>query len=271
MKHYFPIPFVSILALSSLFSLFKFFTGGFSLAWLGASIAVIPMFGFFMYLSAGGTARTGQHLPLQLCSAIIGVGLTLLDFQLLAFCVATLAGLLGTCIYSYWYSPLDRSKSRIHVGEVIPAFEVHNIDGQPVNSRTENGRKKIWMFVRGNWCPLCVAQVKEMADAYQAIEALGADVFLISSQSENESKKLASRFNANIQFLVDVDNQVAETLGIDHVDGVPAGLRSGYDANTAMPTVVITDTDNKVVFASQTDNYRVRPEPDVFIGILKTV
>ena len=38
---------------------------------------------------------------------------------------------------------------------------------------------------------------------------------------------------------------------------------------TVMPTVVVTDANGTIVFSDQTDNYRVRPEPDVFLAILR--
>jgi hypothetical protein len=36
-----------------------------------------------------------------------------------------------------------------------------------------------------------------------------------------------------------------------------------------MPTVVVTNASGTIVFSDQTDNYRVRPEPDVFLAILR--
>jgi len=36
-----------------------------------------------------------------------------------------------------------------------------------------------------------------------------------------------------------------------------------------MPTVIITDEDGKFLFSDETDNYRVRPEPELFLEILR--
>jgi hypothetical protein len=35
-----------------------------------------------------------------------------------------------------------------------------------------------------------------------------------------------------------------------------------------MPTVVVTDAGGRILFADQTDNYRVRPEPSTFLAVL---
>ena len=43
----------------------------------------------------------------------------------------------------------------------------------------------------------------------------------------------------------------------------------GYDSDTVMPTVIITGKDGKIVWTHETDNYRVRPEPDTFLEVLR--
>jgi hypothetical protein len=58
-------------------------------------------------------------------------------------------------------------------------------------------------------------------------------------------------------------------LGIDSRDGLPMGMQMmGYDSETVLPTVIITDRDGRVVWVHETDNYRVRPEPDLFLQVL---
>lgn len=43
----------------------------------------------------------------------------------------------------------------------------------------------------------------------------------------------------------------------------------GYKNETTLPTVIITDSNGRVVWAHETDNYRVRPEPSVYNEVLK--
>ncbi len=42
----------------------------------------------------------------------------------------------------------------------------------------------------------------------------------------------------------------------------------GYDSDTVLPTVIITDEKGKIIFVDLTDNYRVRPEPETFLQII---
>ncbi len=47
------------------------------------------------------------------------------------------------------------------------------------------------------------------------------------------------------------------------------GLQTlGYNKDTVIPTVIITDKDGKLIYVDLTDNYRVRPEPEIFIKII---
>ena len=79
----------------------------------------------------------------------------------------------------------------------------------------------------------------------------------------------AFSFLTGNRFLVDHDNKVAESLNIAVRNGVPAGVPGGYAADTVMPTLIVTNGRGTIVFSDQTDNYRVRPEPDAFLAILR--
>ena len=62
-----------------------------------------------------------------------------------------------------------------------------------------------------------------------------------------------------------VERMVSQ-LGIDHSYGTPMGMQMlGYDSETILPTVVIADGEGKIILADQTDNYRIRPEPETFL------
>lgn len=267
LKHYFVMPYVALIAISFFYSLYSLINEP-RLAWLGAILAVGPAMGLFAWIGLAKTARVKAHSTLFLASALVGTMLAFVDFQPAALGIAFALGIVATALYYYWYTPFDRSQSQIELGKPLPKFEVMDIEGNQVTQANTQGRNGVWMFIRGNWCPLCVAQVSEVSEAYNELDKLNTDVFLISSQSQAHSQKLAAKFDAPIRFLVDKGNAMAKAFGIEHISGVPFGML-GYDADTAMPTVVITDQEGKVIFVDQTDDYRIRPEPETFIEVLK--
>jgi peroxiredoxin len=125
----------------------------------------------------------------------------------------------------------------------------------------------VLLFYRGNWCPLCMAQVGEIATRWREVEATGAQVFLISPQDESHTRSLASRHEVGFRYLRDEGLVAARRLGLLDANGTPAGM-IGYASDTVLPTLVVTDGEGRIVFADQTDNYRVRPTPDTVLAAL---
>ncbi len=92
---------------------------------------------------------------------------------------------------------------------------------------------------------------------------------MISSQSEENTQSLAKKFDVPITFLIDKDNKLAQRLDIASSNVVPLGLPGEHVTDAAMPTLIVVNANGTIIFSDQTDNYRVRPEPDVFLAILR--
>ena len=220
-------------------------------------------------------ARTDENLKIYTCAFVIIFIFSILEF----ITKSNLYNLLLTSLltgawftYVFWYSKLEqREKSTIlELNKQIPNFPLENTSGKKLEIYNYIGNPMIILFYRGNWCPLCMAQIKEIASKYQELESMGVKTILVSNQPHQNSQSLSDKFKVNFDFLVDKNNEAAQELGIDHKYGIPGGFQVfGYDSDTAMPTLIITDETGKVIFLDQTDNYRVRPEPDTFIRILK--
>lgn len=178
-------------------------------------------------------------------------------------------GLGGGLLYQFWYSRFGREQSQALVaGQRLPPLQLADGEGKPVRT-DELAGPLLLIFYRGNWCPLCMAQIREVAGQYRELHARGVTTLLVSPQPHENTASLAERFEVPFLFLVDEGNRVARQLGIVAENGLPAGLEAlGYDSDTVMPTVVMTNAAGVIIFSDQTDNYRVRPEPEVFIRIL---
>jgi len=245
------------------------------IAWAAVGLTVMPFLGFVGWaMLARRIARTSAHFPVLHGLGVVGV--LLAGWRSFGGHVSALApllavvGLVGFAVYALWYSHLSRSPSpALTVGKPLPKFELTSSDGSRVSSSTIASQPTILLFYRGNWCPLCMAQIKEIAGLYRRLESLGVRVWLISPQPAGHSKSLAKKFDAPMDFLVDEGNRAARALGIAQDHGVPLGMGVlGYDSETVLPTVVITDAHGKIIWKNETDNYRVRPEPETFLAAL---
>jgi peroxiredoxin len=268
-KRYFPIPYlvIAMIALGHIITHLVRAPGA-GLAWVGALVAIAPLVAFMSSLMLFQRARTARNQYPLLALALVGTVISFVGFESPASWYAFFLGLMATFIYVFWYSIFDRSaQTVIAVGATLPELELFDGVGKPITPTA--GKHGLYMFIRGNWCPLCMAQVKEIAAQYGELEARGVEVFLISRQPAANTQALAKRFNAPIRFCVDEEGKLARQLGIEHIGGLPFLMGPlGYDSDSALPTVVITDPSRRIIFADLTDNYRVRPEPSTFLAAL---
>jgi peroxiredoxin len=276
LKSYFVIPAATISALLVLVSLGFIVAGGHDrYAWWGVLVANMVLPAYFAWILRGRTARTSEYLPFLLL--VSGVGLIISVWEVFVEGAArwpvlfpATAGPALLAIYVFWYSRFNRRPSEcLEVGKKLPTFELATSDGAIFRSAELDGSPAVLVFYRGNWCPFCRAQVRELASRYDEFEKLGAALVFISPQSAERSKALAAQFGPGMRFLVDESNRIADRFGIASRHGVPVGLPGGYAADTVMPTVVALNSSGTIVYSDQADNYRIRPEPDVYISILR--
>ena len=248
-------------------------------AWLLglAIIAALPFPLFLGNLFLYRTARTSENLnflyvipAIALLLSTAGILMTGLEVpQYLLSVMAIVSAIAGNSLYIFWYSRFGREdNSLLKVGQKLPEFSLKNADGKTVSSKEIGNQASLIMFYRGNWCPLCMAQIKEVAGQYRELEKRGIKIYMVSPQSEGHTDALAKRFDVNMSFLIDEDSKVANQLQILAKNGLPMGLQAlGYDSDTVMPTVVMTNDQGDIIFADLTDNYRVRPEPEDFLKV----
>lgn len=262
------------LAAGAMLGTYALATSTFSVGWAGVTVSSAAQLAFFMRLFLWPTARTTKRLPLMLAASAIS-GLAAMATWMAAdrLVLATLAAGLGVVmplLYVHWYSSFgSRDGSQLRRNGNLPAIELTNLKGQRVPYSQLVEARALWMFYRGNWCPLCMAQIREVASQYQELARRGVNIYLISPQPPEHTEDLARKFEVPMQFFVDVNNQAARRLGILAENGLPTGLQAlGYDSDVPMPTVFITEVGGRIIYADLTENYRIRPEPQEFLAEL---
>ena len=241
----------------------------FNISDIGLLISSIAIVLFFVLLFVKPVARTSRTLGFYSSIIVIGLLANLFNFEKNALLIS-LGLSVGWLLYLNWYSSFtSRNTSVIAIGEKLPDFTLENSNKEAVDASSFTGDYQIFLFYRGNWCPLCMAQIKEIANQYKALAARNVDMILVSSQPHKYTENIANKHKVPFHFLVDTNNNAAKSLGILHENGLPAGFQVfGYDSDVVLPTVIITDKENNIIFADLTDNYRVRPEPETFIKII---
>jgi peroxiredoxin len=256
-------------------SLFQVASDGIGSPWLGTAIACAGPALFFATVFALPIARTSPNLNVVLGAGVVGsaVAATLAGaLAAVPVVVALAVGVAGTLGYVHWYSCYGApGNDALAVGKTLPDFPLVE-EGREVSRAELTRQPALWIFYRGNWCPLCVAQIGEICAQYRSLAEQGVEVFLVSPQPEENLASLRARCDAPMRYMTARGNRAAEKLGILVRDGIPAGLQAlGYDSDTTRPTVFITDREGKIAYVDMTDNYRVRPEPAQYLPILERV
>lgn len=271
------VPLLLATATAAGYSATEVWQTGWSAAWTGALLACAALPAFLLsFVLSGGTARTAPRLPFVQIVAIFGLLLAMYgairerDFIALSGLLPFLVALLGVIIlewYVFVFSRYGRKKSSsIVVGLALPELVLETLEGAQVKSREFEGSNTLMVFFRGNWCPLCMAQLRELRSRADRLAASCVQVKLISNQSVERSRELARKLELpdHFQILHDRGLRAAKALSIEDIGGAPGGMR-GYPADTVMATVIALDVGGLVMFGDETDNYRVRPHPDQFI------
>lgn len=179
----------------------------------------------------------------------------------------------GWVLYLVWFSYFQGRNAQenpiLKIDQQLPILDLENSLGESVSSKRFAGTPSIFIFYRGNWCPFCMAQIKEMVSKHKELSDRNINTIFISSQPHEFSKKLTQKHSLDFQFLVDVDGKVAKQLDIFEKNGLPLGFQMfGFEADTTLPTIIITDSKEKIIYTNQTDNYRVRPEPSELLKVI---
>jgi len=269
--------FISLLVFTAVliagYSIWKFGTGG-SWGWLGVTLTAVPIVLYFLNIYRYDTPRTSENLTPLTIVIDIGVLLTLYSryrgVSEPGVVPLALLMLIGWTAYVHWYSKLKRPDApKLAVGKRLPSVTLYDVDGRPVSTADFAGQKALYLFYRGNWCPFCMAQIREIARQYRQLAERGVQVVLVSPQPQEKTAALARKFDVPMRFLVDEDNEAARKLGIAHEHGIPAGYELlGYDSETVLPTVLLVDENGRILYTDLTENYRIRPEPAQFLRIL---
>lgn len=253
-------------------SLMRVADAGLASPWLGTALACLGPVGFFARAYAAPIARTSANMPLMLITGAAGTVLAVvLGAGLLSppVMVAAAVGVLGSALYLFWYSrfaPPERVV--LTTGAMLPDFELKE-GAATVRSRDVTAQSALWMFYRGNWCPLCMAQIREVAAQYRELASRGVQVLVVSPQPESHTASLARKFDVPMRFMTDTGNAAARALGILEENGLPAGMQVlGYGSDVPRPTVFITAPGGRLIYCDLSENYRVRPEPAEFLAVL---
>jgi peroxiredoxin len=173
----------------------------------------------------------------------------------------------------------------LQVGAKAPEFELPDQNGKLVRSPELLQRSRLVIcFIRGRWCPFCVAQLEAMNATVPQLMELQSSLVAISPQTVHQCYLTADQHQLKFPLLSDAENKVARQFGL--VYRVPEYQQEIYQR--AFVNLPFVNGDNSwelpipavyvlgrqpsgqasVLYASPTADYAVRPEPTEIVNCL---
>ncbi|MGB5511628.1 MAG: redoxin domain-containing protein [Woeseiaceae bacterium] len=164
---------------------------------------------------------------------------------------------------------LRRMPAILKPGSSWPDFHACDEQGAPVRSAMLRGAPAVILFVRGNWCPFCSTQVKDLTSYYKDILDLGARLILITPKPLETTRRVAGFFDVKFEFWLDEDLEVAKRLGLLHVAGVPKSYGKEYGRDTVWPTALVVDAAGIIRYTALSKHISDRPDPELLLRELR--
>ena len=175
------------------------------------------------------------------------------------------------------------TKKALSVGAKLPHFSLSDHNGKEVSSAALLAKGPLILcFVRGRWCPFCVAQLEAMNRILSQIASAGASLVAISPQTIQQSFFMADQHKLRFPLLSDYGNQMAKQFGIAY--RVPEDQQNIYRRSFVnlpfingdeswelpMPSTFIIDRGGSILFASVNPDYTERPDPEQLLDELES-
>ena len=159
----------------------------------------------------------------------------------------------------------------ISVASIAPTFKATDQNGKTVNSKTLLKKGPIVIvFYRGQWCPYCNKQLKQLEDSIKFITSKNATVIAITPEKPENVLKTIKKTNASFPILFDNALKILKAYDVNFaVDTKTIEKYKGYGinfedangsigANLPVPAVYIIGQDGKVAFKYFDKNYAKR-------------
>ncbi len=170
------------------------------------------------------------------------------------------------------------------VGSKIPPFQLPDQNGNNISSGDLLAKGRVILcFIRGRWCPFCVAQMAAMNAILPEIENEGAILAAISPQTVKQSFFMNDQHKLRFPLLSDSANDVARQFGLSYrVSDEQRELYKRTFVNLPfvngdnswelpIPATYVIDRDGTALYVSANEDYTERPEPTCILDFLRTL
>lgn len=168
--------------------------------------------------------------------------------------------------------------SPLLIGAEFPKVTIQKTDSTFVSTHEVTSKKKSVVIVyRGGWCPYCNQHLKNVATIEKDILKLGYQIVAVSPDSPTSLSKTSHKEKLNYTLLSDSKGELIKALGIAFLAPAPyqpyisKGSNKVNESFLPVPTVLVIDENNKIVFEYIAPDYKHRISDKMLVAVLKNL
>lgn len=165
----------------------------------------------------------------------------------------------------------------LSIGESAPDFALPNAFGKKVSLSDElKSGVVIIKFYRGEWCPICNLDLREIQKHLSQIKAFGASLLAISPQKPEDTLTVTQKNDLGFEVLSDVNQEVIKAYNLQFDPGADyhsrrdlTELNGDGSKKLPVPATFIVNTSRIIEAAHVEANYTQRMGPSEILQVLE--
>ncbi|MEO6849835.1 MAG: peroxiredoxin-like family protein, partial [Mucilaginibacter sp.] len=164
------------------------------------------------------------------------------------------------------------AQSGLKSGATAPGFTAKDNSGKMLDLKTllKSHKAVVLFFYRGQWCPYCNKQIKELQDSLQLLTSKGAYVIGVTPETGENINKTIDKTHASFSIIPDKGYQIMKAYDVNYTvdDALNAKLK-GYgidlqknngnnDHVLPVPATYVIDSSGKIIYVHFDKDYTKR-------------
>ena len=167
----------------------------------------------------------------------------------------------------------------LSVGDKAPEFNLPNAQGKNISlCETLKSGVVVLKFYRGEWCPICNLDLREIQSNMSKIQSLGAAVLAVSPQTPDDALTAKQKNELQFQVLSDADQNVIKAYQLQFDPGEDyhnrrdlTKLNGDGSKDLPVPATFIIDENGIIIAAHVEANYTERMNSEEIISVLESL
>lgn len=177
---------------------------------------------------------------------------------------------LAAFIFVFTLSAQEKPEG-LFINSKAPDFKAVDQNGNSIRLKdmVKNGNVVLF-FYRGNWCPYCSRQLKQLQDSLELFVKKGVQVVAITPEKTEGIAKTIEKSNATFPIIHDEEGKIMKAYDVRFaldeksvsrykMSGIDLAATNGKNGtNLPVPAVYIINKENTIIFRYFNEDYKKR-------------